>query len=218
MSTRRNYTRPADLTPEEADANLQARGMKARVGIGWGLPAERLYVPDPKSRLPAHLCEFGRLVKFHVVLPDNDVPVEIKIDRPYINQSHVGFDALVPRNRAALFCYTPPEVRKKAVQLLFNPREACTFHEAAQAAGGRHEDDCLQPWWPVGSRRLIVTPIGVCATVTYHTHKKGNDPKSNYIHQLGEETGIRPLLCVDGEGYFWLAGGNYTVPNAGITD
>jgi len=217
-STPRTKFLDYDLTPEEADAAMQTRGLKSREGIGWGLPASKMYFPDPQRRLPAHLAEFGRLVKFHVLLPEQEAPVEIKIDRPYVNRSHVGIDVSLPRNRTPLYIATPPEVRQQAVRMLFNPRAACTFHEAAQTAGGRHADDCLQPWWPVGSRRMIVTPIGVCATVTYHTHKRGDDPKSNYIHQLGEETGIRPLLCVDGEGFFWLAGGNYTNPNAGITD
>ena len=51
------------------------------------------------------------------------------------------------------------------------------------------------------------------------------DPKSDYnklwidyIHEFGEESGVRPHLAVDQDGRFWLLGGNYTCPRPGITD
>ena len=39
------------------------------------------------------------------------------------------------------------------------------------------------------------------------------------IHKLGEESGLRPCLAVDGQGRMWVAGGNYLGnPTPGITD
>jgi len=40
-----------------------------------------------------------------------------------------------------------------------------------------------------------------------------------YIHAWGEESGVKPLLCVDADGGLWIARGQRTtVPDEGITD
>jgi hypothetical protein len=58
--------------------------------------------------------------------------------------------------------------------------------------------------------------------VTYFTWKKGDDDDqkgSFYIHNFSEETRRNyPILAVDGQGRFWIAGGDYTCPNPGITN
>ena len=42
-------------------------------------------------------------------------------------------------------------------------------------------------------------------------------PGSEYIHEMGEEGGIPPKLCVDSTGRLWFAGGSYTAPSPGLT-
>ena len=81
----------------------------------------------------------------------------------------------------------------------------------ARAAGGRHARDR----WP----DLDALPVGKITHVLYHTDKQGDGP-SNYIHEFGEENkqDIRPILAIEPSGRAWFAGGNYTVPDAGITD
>jgi hypothetical protein len=62
------------------------------------------------------------------------------------------------------------------------------------------------------------SPVGILTHVVYATDKKG-DGYSFYIHKLGEESGLRPCLAVDGQGRMWIAGGNYKGnPTPGITD
>lgn len=81
--------------------------------------------------------------------------------------------------------------------------------------------------WPVPG--LLVSLIGAITHIDYWTRKKGDDADvdawgqpigdgSVYRHKLGEESGIRPVLAVDADARFWIVGGNYTVPAAGITD
>ena len=64
---------------------------------------------------------------------------------------------------------------------------------------------------------IFVQPIGIMTNVVYACEKKG-DGYSFYIHALGEESGIRPVLGMADDGSLWFAGGNYTAPIQGITD
>ena len=64
---------------------------------------------------------------------------------------------------------------------------------------------------------IKVKPIGILRNVVYATPKKG-DGFSLYIHEMGEETGIKPALCVDKTGRLWIIGGDYTCPVPGITN
>ena len=72
-------------------------------------------------------------------------------------------------------------------------------------------------WDRHGYPDVMVKPLGAVTAVVYQTHKKGDGP-SYYIHQMAEISGKFPFLGVDNRGRLWLAGGNYTSPNPGITD
>jgi len=172
---------------------------------------------DPAYPPNESYCGRFLAVKFAADPRDPMTFTDIKIDRAHQNKSFLTFDPRLPGNKTPVFIVTPPEVRRKALAELFDTSALCTFHEAAQQAGGRHKDDCLNPLWPDGARRLIVCPLGTVIAVTYFANKFNNGP-SNYIHKLGEETGVRPILCVDGQGRFWWAGGNYTVTPDGLAD
>jgi hypothetical protein len=67
-----------------------------------------------------------------------------------------------------------------------------------------------------------VKPIGILTGLVYYTHKKGDEnpgnPRSYYIHKMGEMSKFYPILAGDAQGRLWLAGGNYSCPSPGITD
>jgi len=88
-----------------------------------------------------------------------------------------------------------------------------TLPQLARLAGGRHAT--------ADYPRIPVQPIGVLTHVTYLTMKRDDAIEdgwvpSQYIHNMGEEGGIPPILAVDGHGRLWIAGGSYRVVDGGI--
>lgn len=81
--------------------------------------------------------------------------------------------------------------------------------DLAKAVGGRHGGQ------EYGD--IVAAPLGILTHLVYATEKQG-DGFNNYIHKLGEESGIRPALAADNAGRLWIVGGNYTSPTPGITD
>ena len=71
-----------------------------------------------------------------------------------------------------------------------------------------------------GTAANVINPIGEIDHVVYATHKPhhGDHNLTHYIHKLGEESGRRPILCVDREGYPVIRGGNYKIESRGIVD
>src|SRR5690606_9406856 len=65
-----------------------------------------------------------------------------------------------------------------------------------------------------------INPIGEIEHVVYGTRKPhhGDHAYTHYIHQLGEDTGHRPTLCVDREGYPIIRGGKYKIEARGIVN
>lgn len=83
--------------------------------------------------------------------------------------------------------------------------------------------------WIVGKRfarpdasqpATVVNPVGEIDHVVYGTRKPhhGDHAYTHYIHKLGEESGRRPLLCVDRLGFPVIRGGNYKIEARGIVD
>lgn len=62
--------------------------------------------------------------------------------------------------------------------------------------------------------------IGEIDHVVYGTHKPhhGDHRYTHYIHRLGEESGHRPTLAVDREGFPIIRGGRYTIESRGIVN
>jgi hypothetical protein len=189
----------------------------------WGIPPKhRIKWDDPE--LDAHLLqhnpdaelvECGRLVEMHVREPGNRSDTIIRLNRKEGNGSHLAFDPFHPYQR--LYILAHPDLQARLTQTYrANPEykggskyRSMPLSEIANRAGGRH-----------GTRDYLgisASPLGVLTHVVYATEKKG-DGYSQYIHKLGEESGIRPILAVDGVGRPWVVGGNYTSPTPGITD
>jgi len=139
----------------------------------------------------------------------------IELSRSVSANSHIAFDPDHPYQR--LYLLIPAKAREtlKAQFWAKNNISPMLLGQAAELAGGRHGKMKDYP-------SVLVKPFGVCTACVYFTHKEGdenpNDPRSYYIHQMGELTKYFPLLCCDHQGRLWFAGGNYTSPTPGITD
>lgn len=183
----------------------------------WGAPSRtQIEVKDPL--LPATLTEMGKLTELKV---QNGRRRDV-IQFPESDLISLSFD---PRSASARFTQSgpdrlyltyPSDIADQIRANYWNPRNAQDLGIVAQQAKcrGRQSD---YPYPPVS-----VTPIGLLHEVCYLTHKIGDenpdDPRSEYQHHMGEGNGIKPILCCDQDGYLWLAGGDYTVPDAGITN
>ena len=99
--------------------------------------------------------------------------------------------------------------------LKFNPTaRLCAANGKLWIAGKRFaRPDAKQP-------ANVLNPIGEIDHVVYGTHKPhhGDHDYTHYIHQLGEESGRRPVLCVDRDGYPVIRGGAYKIEARGIVD
>jgi len=119
--------------------------------------------------------------------------------------AHLGF---LPDKSERLIILTAPSDRRDLRALA---REIDTawepLPEVAAEIGGR------QARFP--SADVAVKCIGQFTRVVYRTDKEG-DGVSDYVHRMGEEGGIEPMLCVDANGYLYAAGGSYRVPDRGI--
>lgn len=174
----------------------------------WGVePGRQVEIDDPD--LPDRLVECGRLVELHYTDPDG---TELELI-PNEGDPSVVFDMDHPNQR--LYVVNLTRRVQDAVRRRFNGSpDRCSLVELAAQAGGRHARSDYPP--------LVVNPIGVLDAIVYRTHKKGDEnphsDESEYIHALGEESGIKPILASDARGRLWIAGGNYTAPYDGITD
>jgi hypothetical protein len=139
----------------------------------------------------------------------------IQFSKSMSANSHVTYDPDHPYER--LYLLVNPQARPTLKARFWdeNTMAARPLNDLALIAGGKH-----------GKKRdypdIDCKPIGVLTAIVYYTHKKGDenpdDPRSYYIHQVGEVSGSLPFLCADAKGRFWLAGGSTTAPTPGITD
>jgi len=196
------------------------KGDKAYKQWHWGVGAsEKVEVKPPsvvrdpediKRWDKMKLVECGRLVEIHYAPLDGSPKRKdkiIKLDRKNSNECHLAFDKDHPNQR--LYFILNAATCKKMKKSLHNDYEYLTLNDLSEAVGGRHS----QPDYDY----IEVQPIGVMTNVVYACEKKG-DGYSFYIHSLGEESGIQPVLAMAKDGSLWFAGGNYTSPTAGITD
>lgn len=65
-----------------------------------------------------------------------------------------------------------------------------------------------------------INPVGEMKHIVYGTYKPhhGDDSYTHYIHELGEDSGRRPTLCVDRDGFAVVRGGAYKIEARGIVD
>ena len=195
-------------------------GREAYTKWHWGIdPVEQVNVSPPsvvtskadkKKWRDMKLVECGRLVEIHIAPLSGNVKRRdkvIKLNRKNSNQCHLAFDTEHENQR--LYFILNTATKEKMRKDLSNDYDKLPLQELAEIVGGRHASDDYET--------IMVQPIGVMTNVVYATEKKG-DGYSFYIHTLGEESGIQPLLAMANDGSLWFAGGNYTSPVAGITD
>lgn len=187
----------------QADLDYAIRRYKSS---HWGNPHRRLIeVKDP--HFPKVATALGeRLLQVYLRVPDVGL---VQLD--FKPGCMLAFDPRHPCQRLyPVLCDAMREEFRQGMKQvdhdLLSPLSAI-----AKAAGGRQ---ARHPW-----PDLLALPVGKITHILYHTDKQGDGP-SNYIHEFGEENkqDIRPILAVEPGGRLWICGGNYTVPDAGITD
>jgi hypothetical protein len=199
----------------------------------WGISAKQV-INWRDGEYPDRMIEIGRLCELHVLpvgaskrsivmpipkrwwfdFPEGvHAPAARGAPQPRKLQAHVAFD---PSHKYQRIYLLMPDALQRDFKPLFRRDASIDLNALAQHVGGRQ-----------GVRdypRMMVTPIGTLTHIVYYTAKKGDDnnpggdPRSQYIHELGEESGLRPMLAVDSRGRLWLAGGNYKAPVPGIMD
>lgn len=136
----------------------------------------------------------------------------IEVDPDDWRDNHLSFDPNHPSQR--LYLHLSPSSRKDAKTLYRKGEPDFSLHELAKLAGGRH---ARRNDYPKGVR---AQPLGVLYFTSYYTLKEDENGKpspSIYIHRMGEEGGIEPVLAVSSDGNLWICGGSYKVPVDGIT-
>jgi hypothetical protein len=196
-----------------------AKGSEAYTKWHWGVePSKEVAVKPPSVVInpsdkekwkDMKLVECGRLVEIHYAPLDTSKRKDkiLKLNKRNSNQSHLAFDLDHPNQR--LYFILNPETMSRFKRDLKSDYPYMSLSELAEISGGRHASDDYED--------IAVKPIGVLTNVVYACEKKG-DGYSFYIHSMGEESGIQPVLAIAKDGSLWFAGGNYQAPVAGITD
>ena len=196
----------------------------------WGTrPTGTIEYDDP--RLPENLIEIGKLWEL-IITPQrreygkkgkgefriNPDALSISPLEDDINNNYVLFD---PDHRLQrIYFILSPDLQHKMkdhyTNMKVNPMPLSTL---AMLTGGRQ----AQGDYP----DVMVKPLGYSSHIAYYTHKKGDDPASPYMHEMGEGEadrkgnkveGIEPMLGLSKDGSIWIAGGSYTCPLEGITN
>lgn len=199
----------------------------------WGYKPNRKVSTHIEGLKKTHpVVECGLFLEFHIdALPGVRLPkVETaslpdeaaeKPDLRYLsvfsvgqsdyNNNHLVFDPEHKDQR--LYVVMSPKAKAAAAKLWDPGFEVTSLWHLAQVVGGRHAQRDDYPAVPV-------QPLGLIYYVTYYTLKEeeGGKPTSfRYIHRMGEENGVEPVLAVDATGQLYIAGGSYTCEIAGIT-
>lgn len=183
----------------------------------WGVNPVQAAEWEDKSKdargraiYPDALTECGRLFELRFRIPGTRRDMAMKLEPEQANRSHLAFDPDHPHER--LYILLPNDVLRGAKQAYWtqNKFDAMDMNDLASFVGGRHGKTADYP-------RLIVKPVGIFTSFVYACEKKG-DGFSLYVHRMGEESGIRPVIAADEQGRIWVVGGNYTSPTPGVTD
>lgn len=169
--------------------------------VHWGIEGSKVWeVDDP--RLPDELCEMGKLKGFVVIDDDGEMEIEFKGKSCSLTFTLEASERVYPLLDART---------RREMKALYDETDSPLYQlsQVADHAGGR------QAGYAYPNVRVKV--LGELHQVYYHTNKKGDGP-SLYVHEFGEDSGIKPYLCVSSDGWLWVAGGNFTVPEGGITD
>lgn len=196
----------------------------------WGIEADRVFdVDDPD--LPDELCVMGRLLEVEVNV-GRGRPVTLNFDRFAAsdrNLALLAFTAPRPRRLFAVLTGKAQAEMLHHARHCYTDRAAMPLVELARAAGGLQASSKARRVCPYPD--VDVVNLGTVAALVYSTAKKDDakpkkrNPRSardyrpdGYHHTMGEDGGVRPYLGLDADGRIWFAGGDYTVPEAGITN
>lgn len=178
------------------------------------LRAFRFDAPELDEGGEKRLIPCGRLLQIRFRIPTNgdvDSGKTSQFDLPSdVGQwSYLMFDN--DDRRQPLYVVMDHRAKEHSKKLLWNPNPfpMVPLKQVAEQTGGLQ----AKGWCP----NVRVKPVGISTAIIYFAAKVG-DGFSNYIHRFGEESGIRPVLCVAQDGGLWFAGGDYTCPTAGITN
>ena len=165
----------------------------------WGIKSKWIYeVDDPD--LPNEAVQMGFLLELR--LRSGNTYFDLKFKR---GDNHLAFST---DRSERLWLVLSRRAETKARRCLIVPGEPWyKLAEVADKVGGRQ----ARFRYP----DIDVQPVGRVSHVVYATEKKGDGP-SDYIHAMGENGGIKPMLCVSEDGRLWFAGGSSSVPDAGI--
>ena len=199
---------------------------------------QRISVSTPHIGEDATLIEAGRFVSIHFE-PLAAVEQELARTLPIMRADEMTKEAALegnepdeylvleleekdwPHNWVAfdfdheedrIYLLFDPAIRRQLARHLwdaFPAMQSASLGELAAQVGGSHGNADDYP-------DVQVKPLGYIFYLSYYTHKEGDDPASIYIHRMGEEKGIEPILAVSEDGRLWIAGGSYKCPNAGI--
>lgn len=97
-----------------------------------------------------------------------------------------------------------------------NPKrfKLCAARGKLWIAGGRFAKPLAK------GRSEVINPVAEIKHVVYGTQKDhlGDQNYTQYIHRLGEETGKRPMLAIDADGFPVIRGGEYKIESRGIVN
>jgi len=183
--------------------NPHARYVQSHWGVG----------PDTEYRIndacyPRQMVEMGKLRELHVRTNAGEHVLEM----PARDDVILAFTSDAAQR---LYPVIPLDLRGETRALIDDEGEWYDLQEVADAVGGRQARYKLP--------KMDVQALGMLTNVVYLTEKgrypgsSAPDDWSEYKHRMGEHGGVEPALCVDSDGRLWIAGGSYTVPNAGIT-
>lgn len=202
--------------------------------VHWGYRANRHVSVDIPGLSKKHpLVEMGLLTELHfdpfdgvkvpkvsvagltseaAEKPDMKYLGVIAIDPQDYNNNHLAFDKKHKYQRLynVLSESSKRDVRK---HLWRKGVRTHSLYALAKMVGGRHAEKNDYPKVPVQA-------LGRLYYVTYYTLKedeKGQPSPSKYIHRMGEEHGIEPILAVSKAGDLYIVGGTYTCEVGGIT-
>ena len=171
-----------------------------------GLLTELHIDPFPGVSIP-HVSVAG-MTEEAAEKPDLKTLGEIAVTLDDYNNNHVVFDPQHPFHR--IYLILSDSSKKSAREGLWkSSKSSTTLFQLAQKVGGHHAEKNDYP-------NVKVQPLGKLYYITYFTLKKTDKESCKYIHRLGEEEGVEPILAVSEDGNLWIAGGSYDCPIPGI--
>lgn len=189
--------------------NPSHKALKKYKDTHWGIEANGVMRKDDPD-LPRELVEMGKLLEIGVIPETQEKPYAIAF--PDYEKTSLAFSQ---GKDERLYPILPKRAEQAVKREHWKPNEPTVrLGEVNKLTGGRL-DKFRCP-------AIQVQVLGRANYVIYQTQKlddmKEDGQASHYIHELGEESGILPYLCVAQDGTLWFAGGNYRVLNAGIAD